>query len=158
MKHQLVSQSYPVCHRAQSCMGPLLFLLYINDINDLNLSMGSKLVMYADVLSNYFRKWFCPLATWCRCTWSKESSEPSIFNASKYKSMVLSCTRLKTQPMSSPSIRLIAGESWLLQISWTKNQNATSLGPTTLRESDQKQGGLLGYSFDNSITMQNCPQ
>ena len=82
-----------------------------------------------------------------------ESSEPSIFNAFKCKSMVLSCMRLKTQPMSSPSIRLIAGKSWLLQIPWTKNQNATSLGPTTLRESDQKQGGLLGYSFDNSISL-----
>ena len=36
--------------------------------------------------------------------------------------------------------------------------NATSLGPTTLRESAQKQGGLSGYFFDNSITMQNPPQ
>ena len=31
-----------------SVLGPLLFLLYVNDINDLSLSEGSKLVMYAD--------------------------------------------------------------------------------------------------------------
>ena len=39
-----------------------------------------------------------------------------------------------------------------------QKSNTTSLGPTTLRESAQKQGGLLGYSFDNSITTQNRPQ
>ena len=45
------------------------------------------------------------------------------FNVSKCKSMVLSHKRLKTQPMhANPSIRLITGESRLLQISWTKNQ------------------------------------
>ena len=34
-------------------MGPLLFLLYVNDINDLSLSVGSKLVMYADDILLY---------------------------------------------------------------------------------------------------------
>ena len=36
-----------------SVLGPLLFLLYINDINDLKLSRGSKLVLYADNILLY---------------------------------------------------------------------------------------------------------
>ena len=31
-----------------SVLGPLLFLLYVNDINDVALSEGSKLILYAD--------------------------------------------------------------------------------------------------------------
>ena len=36
-----------------SVLGPLLFLIYINDINDLRLSTGSKLVLYADDILLY---------------------------------------------------------------------------------------------------------
>ena len=31
-----------------SVLGPLLFLLYVNDVNDVSLSGGSKLILYAD--------------------------------------------------------------------------------------------------------------
>ena len=33
--------------------GPLLFLLYVNDVNDLGLSEGSKLILYADDILLY---------------------------------------------------------------------------------------------------------
>jgi len=36
-----------------SVLGPLLFLIYINDLMDLNLSEGSSLVLYADDILLY---------------------------------------------------------------------------------------------------------
>ncbi len=36
-----------------SVLGPLLFLMYINDINDTGISAGSKLVLYADDILLY---------------------------------------------------------------------------------------------------------
>ena len=36
-----------------SVLGPLLFLIYINNVNDLILSPGSKLVLYADDILLY---------------------------------------------------------------------------------------------------------
>ena len=37
-----------------SVLGPLLFLLYINDICDIGISNGSKLVLYADDILLYW--------------------------------------------------------------------------------------------------------
>ena len=36
-----------------SVLGPLLFLLYVNDVNDAGLSEGSKLILYADDILLY---------------------------------------------------------------------------------------------------------
>ena len=86
-----------------SVLGPLLFLMYINDINDLSLSTGSKLVMYADDILLYraisseddytlLQQDVDALGVWSLLNHLS-------FNTSKYKTMVLSRKRLKTQPM-----------------------------------------------------------
>ena len=36
-----------------SVLGPLLFLLYVNDVNDVALPEGSKLILYADNILLY---------------------------------------------------------------------------------------------------------
>ena len=38
-----------------SVLGPLLFLLYVNDVNDVALSEGTKLILYADDILLYRR-------------------------------------------------------------------------------------------------------
>ena len=86
-----------------SVLGPLLFLMYINDINDLSLSAGSKLVMYADDIllyraisseddSTLLQQDVDALGVW-------NLLNHLSFNTSKCKTMVLSRKRLKTQPM-----------------------------------------------------------
>ena len=41
-----------------SVLGPLLFLIYVNDLSNLKLSIGSSVVLYADdILLNKFQKW-----------------------------------------------------------------------------------------------------
>ena len=75
----------------------------MNDINDLSLSEGSKLVMYADDVLLY-----CPIISENDYTFLQHDVDALgvwsllnhlSFNASKCKSMVLSRKRLKTQPM-----------------------------------------------------------
>ena len=44
-------------------LGPLLFLIYINDITDINISMESRLVLYADDILL-----FCPIRTIGDCS------------------------------------------------------------------------------------------
>ena len=39
-----------------SVLGPLLFLLYVNDVNNVALSEGSKLILYADDILLYRKK------------------------------------------------------------------------------------------------------
>ena len=86
-----------------SVLGPLLFLMYINDINDLSLSAGSKLVMYADDILLY-----CAISSEDDYTLLQQDVDVLgvwsllnhlSFNTSKCKTMVLSRKRLKTQPM-----------------------------------------------------------
>ena len=85
-----------------SVLSPLLFLVYINDNNDLRLSTGAKLVLYADDILLYH-----PILTGkdyillqqdvdVLGVWSLLNHLS--FNATKCKTMVLSCKRLKTTP------------------------------------------------------------
>ena len=85
-----------------SVLGPLLFLIYINDINDLSLSAGSKLVLYADDILLYrpilsgndyalLQQDVDVLGVWSLLSHLS-------FNTTKCKTMVLSCKRLKTTP------------------------------------------------------------
>ena len=91
-----------------SVLGPLLFLLYINDINDLILSPGSKLVLYADDILLYhpivsendyalLQRDVDALGVWSLLNLLS-------FNIKKCKSMTLSRKKMKTQ--SQPIILL----------------------------------------------------
>ena len=86
-----------------SVLGPLLFLIYINDINELVLSMGSKLVLYADDILLYH-----PIVSESDYTllqldvdalgiWSLLNHLS--FNIKKCKTMVLSRKKQRTQSL-----------------------------------------------------------
>ena len=80
-----------------SVLGPLLFLIYIDDVTRVPLSDGTKLVLYADDMLLY-REIVCPedytvlqndintVNNWVKCNYLT-------FNASKYKYMVISRRR-----------------------------------------------------------------
>ena len=104
------SESLPVISGVPqgSVLGPLLFLLYINDINHLTLSPGSKLVLYADDILLYrpivsendytlLQRDVDALGVWSLLNFLS-------FNIKKCKSMTLSRKKMKTQ--SSPIILL----------------------------------------------------
>lgn len=91
-----------------SILGPLLFLMYLNDINDTTISSGSKLVLYADDIllyravhsqEDYFalQQDVDTLAAW-------SSTKLLKFNPSKCKAMLLSRKRSK---MSIPCTLLL---------------------------------------------------
>ena len=55
--HGEISDLLPVTSSVPqgSVLGPLLFLLYVNDVNDVALSEGTKLILYADDILLYRR-------------------------------------------------------------------------------------------------------
>ena len=70
-----------------SVLGPLLFLIYIDDVTRVPLSDGTQLVLYANDMLLY-REIVCPegyiaLQNWVKCNYLT-------FNASKCKYMVIS--------------------------------------------------------------------
>ena len=46
-------QSYLECHKVNSVLGPLLFLIYINDVSNLAFSSGTFLNLFADDMLLY---------------------------------------------------------------------------------------------------------
>lgn len=94
-----------------SVLGPLLFLLYVNDVNDVGLSEGSKLILYADDILLY-RKIYTEqdyavlqqdvdsLGVWSLLNHLS-------FNPAKCKFMVLSRKEARTTP---PPLNLLGSE------------------------------------------------
>ena len=88
-----------------SVLGPLLFLIYINDLTDLDISMGSKIVLYADDILLYrpvssdsdfvsLQRDINMIQTWA-------SSNFMTFNESKCKVMHISRKRYPLSPCTS---------------------------------------------------------
>ena len=88
-----------------SVLGPLLFLIYINDLTDLDISMGSKIVLYADDILLYrpvssdsdfvsLQRDINMIQTWA-------SSNFMTFNESKCKVMHISRKRSPLSPCTS---------------------------------------------------------
>ena len=94
-----------------SIFGPLLFLLYVNDVNDVVLSEGSKLILYVDDILLYrqihtmqdyaaLQQDVDSLGVWSLL---KHLS----FNPTKCKSMIISRKKVRTTP---PTINLLGSE------------------------------------------------
>ena len=94
-----------------SVLGPLLFLLYINDINEVVLSEGSELILYVDDIVLYrtihteqdytaLQHDVNSLGVWSLCN-------NISFNPAKCKSMVLSRKKIQTIP---PVLNLLGSE------------------------------------------------
>ena len=88
-----------------SVLGPVLFLIYINDLTDLDISMGSKIVLYADDILLYrpvssdsdfvsLQRDINMIQTWA-------SSNFMTFNESKCKVMHISQKRYPLSPCTS---------------------------------------------------------
>ncbi len=91
-----------------SILGPLLFLIYIDDTADVNLSVGSKIVLYADDILLY-RPISLPedleyLQSDVDALQAYASANYLTFNAAKCKSMFVSRKKRHTHP--NPSITL----------------------------------------------------
>ncbi len=82
-----------------SILGPLLFLMYINDINDAGISDGSKLTLYADDILLYravqSQQDYIALQHDVDVLDAWSSSKLLQFNPKKWKTMVVSCKRSK---------------------------------------------------------------
>lgn len=124
-----------------SVLGPLLFLVYVSDINDIDLSEGSKLVLYADDILLYraiqspedyvaLQHDINKLTAWTDTKLLK-------FNPKKCKTMLLSCKKLKTIPQQDLILNGIPletvecfkylGINIACDLSWTKHiQTITS--------------------------------
>ena len=94
-----------------SILGPLLFLLYVNDVNDVVLSEGSKLILYTDDILLYrqihtvqdyavLQQDVDSLGVWSLL---KDLS----FNPTKCKSMIISPKKVRTTP---PTLHLLGSE------------------------------------------------
>ena len=85
-----------------SVLGPLLFLIYVNDINGVGLSEGSKLVLYADDILLYraiqSQEDYVALQLDINTLTAWTDSKLLKFNPKKCKAMLLSCKKTKTIP------------------------------------------------------------
>ena len=85
-----------------SVFGPLLFLLYVNDVNEVVLSEGSKLILYADDIILYrtihTEQDYTALQHDVNSlgVWSLRNHLS--FNPAKCKSMVFSRKKIRTTP------------------------------------------------------------
>ena len=91
-----------------SILGPLLFLIYIDDIVTVNISYGSKIILYADDILLYrpisLPQDFGHLQNDVDKLQAYASANYMTFNASKCKFMLVSRKKLHTHP--NPSISL----------------------------------------------------
>ena len=94
-----------------SVLGPLLFLLYVNDVNDVALSEGTKLILYADDILLYRRiyteKDYAVLQQDVDSLGVWSLLNHLSFNPVKCKSMVLSRKKVRTTP---PPLNLLGSE------------------------------------------------
>ena len=85
-----------------SVLGPLLFLIYVNDINGVGLSECSKLVLYADDILLYraiqSQEDYVALQLDINTLTAWTDSKLLKFNTKKCKAMLLSCKKTKTIP------------------------------------------------------------
>ena len=94
-----------------SVLGPLLFLLYVNDVNEVVLSEGSKLILYADDIVLYrtihTEQDYTALQHDVNSlgVWSLRNHLS--FNPAKCKSMVLSRKKIQTTP---PLLNLLGSD------------------------------------------------
>lgn len=91
-----------------SILGPLLFLIYINDITQINLSVGSKLVVYADDILLYrpisSNEDYRALQAGIDALNDWTTLNAMTFNTAKCKSMTISRKRNHFTPLSPLSL------------------------------------------------------
>jgi len=121
-------------------LGPLLFLIYINDIDDIPLSPGTKLVIYADDVLLYkpiqsavnyvlLQKNVDAVVRWSTINYLK-------FNPTKCKAVVFSRKRSTTAPcdplaLNGQALDLVDSVKYLglticSDLSWSEHINTTS--------------------------------
>jgi len=137
-----------------SVLGPLLFLVYINDIDDIPLSPGTKMVIYADVVLLYkpiqsavdyvlLQKDVDAVGRWSTINYFK-------FNPTKCKAMVFSRKRSTTAPcdpltLNGQALDLVNTVKYLglaicSNLSWSEHIN-------TITSKARRLIGLLFHQF-----------
>ena len=136
-----------------SVLGPLLFLIYIDDVSSLQLSENSVLNLYADDMLLYKQ---------IKCSEDYQQLQMDIdkisswvdhnnlsLNPAKCKTMLLSRKRNLSHPP-----QLLLNEAPLEQVStWEYSFHQTCLGPGTLTPSVQKERDLLACYTEGSPLM-----
>ncbi len=109
-----------------SILSPHLFLIYNDDIADVNLSVGSKIVLYADDILLYLPislpEDLEHLQSDVDALQAYASANCLTFNAAKCKSMLVSRKKRHTHPNPSITLKwILSSINTYLQVSWSAN-------------------------------------
>ena len=138
-----------------SVFGPLLFLIYINDLSEINICHGAKITLYADDVLLYRTitspEDFVTLQEDIKKVGNWSSTNFLTLNRAKCKFVTISHRRAVSTPPTSLLLQPPTGQTWNIQIPWCSFVTWLLLGWTcpSMCAKAKKILGLLYRQFYN---------